>query len=121
MSEIPDELMVQAYQQCDVFALPNRTDGRDIEGFGMVLAEAQSCGKAVLAGDSGGTRETMLVGETGVIVDCTAPEPLADALLDLLSDPQRLLSMGAKGREHVAQRLDWAPHAERAARIFGRV
>ena len=30
--ETGDALLVQAYQQCDVFALPNRQVGRDIEG-----------------------------------------------------------------------------------------
>ncbi len=121
LGELSDEDMIRCYQQCTLFALPNRTDGYDIEGFGMVLAEAQSCAKAVLAGDSGGTRETMIVGESGLIVDCTRADPLADALDGLLSDPGRLQSMGKQGREHVSKHLDWAPHAERAQQIFGRL
>ena len=38
--EIGDEGLLQCYQQCDLFALPNRQVGQDIEGFGMVLLEA---------------------------------------------------------------------------------
>lgn len=118
MSEIDDETMIQAYQQCDVFALPNRTVGRDIEGFGMVLVEAQSCGKPVIAGDSGGTAETMNIGETGYIIDCTKPTNVATILIELLQNPEKCTSMGAKGRTHVLENLDWQVHTEKAQKIF---
>jgi phosphatidylinositol alpha-1,6-mannosyltransferase len=55
LREVDDNRLVQCYQQWDLFALPNRQVGRDIEGFGMVLLEAQACGKPVIAGASGGT------------------------------------------------------------------
>ena len=50
LSEVSDEQLVRCYQQCDLFVLPNRAIGRDVEGFGMVLLKAQACGKAVVAG-----------------------------------------------------------------------
>lgn len=118
LGEVDDETMISCYQQCTMFALPNRTEGSDIEGFGMVLAEAQACGKAVLAGDSGGTRETMLVGSTGTIVDCQSPEPLAKALATLLADPEQLEKMGRRAREHVCAALDWPVHVTQATQIF---
>jgi phosphatidylinositol alpha-1,6-mannosyltransferase len=37
-----DAELVACYQQCDLFALPNRQVGWDFEGFGIVLLEAQS-------------------------------------------------------------------------------
>jgi phosphatidylinositol alpha-1,6-mannosyltransferase len=118
LGEVDDDTMIRCYQQCTLFALPNRTEGSDIEGFGMVLAEAQACARPVLAGDSGGTRETMRVGETGLIVDCTAPEPLAAALTSLLDQPERMRSMGLAGREHVQAELDWPVHVARAKALF---
>jgi phosphatidylinositol alpha-1,6-mannosyltransferase len=107
MEELSDQQMIQCYQQCDVFVLPNRTVGRDIEGFGMVLVEAQSCAKPVIAGDSGGTAETMLLNETGFIVDCTTPAPLSEKISTLLNNKSLALEMGQKGREHVVNTLDW--------------
>lgn len=118
MSEISDVQMIQAYQQCDVFALPNRTVGQDIEGFGMVLVEAQACAKPVIAGDSGGTAETMVIGETGFIIDCTKPKAIADILIALLQEPQHLTEMGIKGRVHAQETLDWKVHAEKAKDLF---
>jgi phosphatidylinositol alpha-1,6-mannosyltransferase len=89
LGEVDDDRLVQLYQQCDLFVLPNRQVGRDIEGFGMVLLEAQACGKPVIAGASGGTAETMRIPETGLVVPCDGPEALADAVVELLDDPER--------------------------------
>jgi phosphatidylinositol alpha-1,6-mannosyltransferase len=121
MGEVDDATLIRCYQQCDLFALPNRTEGADIEGFGMVLVEAQACGRPVLAGDSGGTAETMRIGETGRIVDCSRPEPLAAALADLLSDHNRLDRMGEAGRRWVVEQFDWDVLAKQASSIFDRV
>ena len=48
--DLGDDALVPCYQQCDLFVLPNRQIGSDIVGFGMVLVEAQACGKPVIAG-----------------------------------------------------------------------
>lgn len=115
----PDEELIRCYQQCDLFVLPNRRVGADFEGFGMVLVEAQSCGKAVLAGASGGTAETMDETQTGRLVPCESPEPLANAVCDMLADPCRLHAMGQAGRAHAVRRFDWTVLAREASLKFG--
>jgi phosphatidylinositol alpha-1,6-mannosyltransferase len=112
--ELTDDQMLACYQDCDLFALPNRRVMNDDEGFGMVLLEAQSCGKAVLAGDSGGTRETMLLGETGVIADCTTPQSLAKSVVNLLQDTARLQQMGLNGRQFMERSFSWTELAQKA-------
>jgi phosphatidylinositol alpha-1,6-mannosyltransferase len=118
MDELSDEQMIQCYQQCDVFILPNRTINNDIEGFGMVLVEAQSCGKVVIAGDSGGTRETMKLNESGYIIDCAQPSLIAQTVKRLLDNPDKLKAMGTCARQHVVDTLDWQAHVRQAAKIF---
>jgi phosphatidylinositol alpha-1,6-mannosyltransferase len=118
--ETTDEELIQNYQQCDLFALPNREIDGDIEGFGMVLAEAQACGKPVIAGDSGGTAETMRRGVTGYVVDCRTPEPLAGQIVSLLDDPARRDEMGSAARNHVVELLDWDALAGEADALFSR-
>jgi phosphatidylinositol alpha-1,6-mannosyltransferase len=118
LGALNDGALVEHYRHCDLFALPNRTIGHDIEGFGMVLLEAQSCGKPVLAGDSGGTRETLVNGETGRIVDCRTPATLAAALASMLADRQRLAAMGRAGREWVEDRFAWETCFAEAKSIF---
>ncbi|MCF7980461.1 MAG: glycosyltransferase family 4 protein [Pseudomonadales bacterium] len=115
--KVSDEQLVQCYQQCDLFILPNRTIGNDIEGFGMVLVEAQACGKPVIAGRSGGTAETMIVGETGFLIDCTSPDRLVDELSPLLGQQPLIPDQNAP-REHVLQHFSWVRHVEKARGHF---
>lgn len=121
LDEISDEEMIKCYQQCDLFILPNRTIDNDIEGFGMVLVEAQSCQKPVIAGNSGGTKETMLIGTSGLVVDCTEPQVIANEVLALLANPEKLTAMGIAGREHVLKELDWQAHTVKAKKIFAKL
>jgi phosphatidylinositol alpha-1,6-mannosyltransferase len=118
LGEADDATLVRCYQQCDLFALPNRQVGVDIEGFGMVLLEAQACGRPVLAGASGGTAETMRLPQTGRIVSCDGPEELSRALTELLPRPELLQRMGAAGRAWVVERFDWGTLTRQAERLF---
>ncbi|QDV82901.1 GDP-mannose-dependent alpha-(1-6)-phosphatidylinositol monomannoside mannosyltransferase [Stieleria magnilauensis] len=121
LGEVSDSELLTLYQQCDVFALPNRTVGRDIEGFGIVLLEAQACGRPVIAGDSGGTCEAFLPGRTGVLADCTSPESLAANLLPLLKDPVLRSEMGKSGRRWVLDNLSWVRLSEQAKELIAEV
>jgi len=120
LGEVDDATLIDCYQQCDLFVLPNRQDGRDIEGFGMVLLEAQACGKPVVAGASGGTEETMQIPETGRVVDCRGPDHLAALLVELLSQPTLLARMGHAARPWVTERFDWPRLSSQAREIFQR-
>jgi phosphatidylinositol alpha-1,6-mannosyltransferase len=113
-----DAELIQCYQQCDLFALPNRQVGWDFEGFGIVLIEAQACGKPVIAGLSGGTAEAMEPGQTGELIDCEAPEELARAVSALLGDPRRRAALGDRARQRVLERFDWPVLARQADALF---
>jgi phosphatidylinositol alpha-1,6-mannosyltransferase len=116
--EIDDREMVTFYRHCDLFALPNRRIGNDDEGFGMVLLEAQASGRPVLAGNSGGTSETLIEGQTGIICDCTCPEAIVAKLQELFSKPALMASMGENGRVRTQENFSWPALASRAVLIF---
>jgi phosphatidylinositol alpha-1,6-mannosyltransferase len=105
--DLSDDQLVPYYQQCDLFVLPNRRLGGDIEGFGMVLLEAQACGKPVIAGNTGGTAEAMDAPRTGTIVACDSVEVLATEIARLLLDESRQVAMGRAAREWVLNNFDW--------------
>jgi phosphatidylinositol alpha-1,6-mannosyltransferase len=104
---VPDSEQGAYYAACDVFIMPNRQIGPDIEGFGMVFLEAGAAGKPVIGGRSGGTGEAILEGETGLRVDGTNEEEIAAAVIALLSDPQRARAMGECGRRRVKAEFSW--------------
>jgi phosphatidylinositol alpha-1,6-mannosyltransferase len=118
LGELDDSRLVQCYQQCDLFVLPNRQVGGDFEGFGMVLVEAQACGKPVVAGASGGTAETMSIPETGQVVSCDGPDELAAVVTGLLADAGRRARMGRAARDWAVAHFDWAVLARQAERLF---
>jgi phosphatidylinositol alpha-1,6-mannosyltransferase len=113
-----DEELVACYQQCDLFAMPNRRVGANFEGFGIVYLEAQACGKPVIAGNSGGTAETVDPGVSGYVLDCETPDALAETVVRLLNDASQRESMGAQGRQRATSLFDWRPLADQAAKIF---
>jgi phosphatidylinositol alpha-1,6-mannosyltransferase len=109
--ELADERLLRCYQQCDLFVLPSRQIGLEVEGFGLVLLEAQACARAVLAGASGGTTEALQHGSTGLIVPCDTPDALAVLLPELLLDEARRSTMGRAGRRWVLDQFDFASRA----------
>ena len=115
--DMDDEALIKCYQQCDIFILPNRTIGNDIEGFGMVLVEAQVCGKPVIAGDSGGTRETMNIGKTGHIIDCSSTENLLNGLSPILRNPE-IVDGEVNIADYAKNRFNWDQHVAKAKRLF---
>jgi glycosyltransferase involved in cell wall biosynthesis len=95
--------LVEAYQHCGVFCMPSRVDRPDRghwtgEGFGIVYVEAAACGRPVIASAEGGAPETILPGQTGLLVDPRSPERVAKAIADVLSDSGRADEMGRQGR-----------------------
>ncbi|HXF60721.1 MAG TPA: glycosyltransferase, partial [Caldilineaceae bacterium] len=56
------------------------------EGFPTVLLEAMAAGIPVIATDVSGSRELVQTGETGVLVPPGQPEPLAAAMIALLTN-----------------------------------
>jgi phosphatidylinositol alpha-1,6-mannosyltransferase len=121
IGEADDTRLIAAYQQCDLSILPNRQVGHDIEGFGMVLLEAQACGKPVIAGDSGGTSEAVNAPVTGLIIPCETPETIASAVAGLLRDEARRAQMGRAAREWVTANFEWSALAGQARQIFDSV
>ncbi len=121
LNEISDDEMLKCYQQATMFILPNRTVDRDVEGFGIVLLEAQACELPVIAGDSGGTSETMKVGVSGNIIDCSDPVLIAEQVCALLGDEKLRKKMGKEGRRHVLENLDWDVLLKKTETIFGRL
>ncbi len=77
-----------------------------MEALGLVPLEAAACGAPVVAVAEGGLRETVLDGETGLLVDRDEAD-CAQAIERLLKDRELARRLGARGREHVLQSWNW--------------
>ena len=99
---LADAAMKEWLRAADIFASPcrSRWGGFEVEGFGIVFAEAALAGLPVIAGDSGGAPESVVEGETGLVVDGRSPQQVAAGLASILRrTPEQRREMGAKGRE----------------------
>jgi glycosyltransferase involved in cell wall biosynthesis len=85
----------------DIMVLPSLS-----EPFGIVIVEAMIAGKPVIVNDSGGPPEIVADGVTGLIVPTQKVGPLADAIAELLGDPERAREMGRRGRERALEHFD---------------
>lgn len=94
--------------------MPCRTrgGGLDIEGLGIVFLEAYAAGLPVVAGDSGGAPEAVLIKETGLVVNGNSVNAVTTAIDCLLADPKRARSMGNAGRAWVDQEWRWSDVAK---------
>jgi phosphatidylinositol alpha-1,6-mannosyltransferase len=103
------------HAMADVFAMPCRTRGAglDVEGLGIVFLEASATGVPVVAGSSGGAPETVQHNKTGLVVDGRSVNQVADAVTELLADPDRAAAMGAAGRDWVTAQWRWDDLAAR--------
>jgi len=97
------------YRAGEIFAMPcrSRLGGFEVEGWGNVFIEAAACGRPVVVGDSGGARESLVDGETGILVDGRNVARVAHAIASLLADPALAEAMGRAGRERVERRYTW--------------
>ena len=75
----PDEDLIDYYNLCDVFVMPSK-----MEGFGFVFLEALACGKPVIAGNKDGSRDALLDGELGILVDPDNIDKTGGAIINVL-------------------------------------
>lgn len=68
------------------------------EGLPKVLIEAAACGRAVVTTDWPGCRDAVEADLTGVLVPIRDALALADAIQDLIENPQKRTAMGQAGR-----------------------
>lgn len=92
--------MRQVYQNCNIVTLPSLG-----EGLPTVLIEAAACGRAIVATDVAGCRDVVKDGENGFLVPPNNPNALADAILDLINDPEKRELMGKEGRRIAVEKF----------------
>jgi phosphatidylinositol alpha-1,6-mannosyltransferase len=78
-------------------------------------------GVPVVASRIGGLPETVVDGETGLLVEPNSPEALAEAVCELLLDDDRRRRMGSAARRWVIERHNWRDSLDRMMGVYARV
>lgn len=90
------------------------------EAFPISVLEAQACGVPQVVSAVGGTRESV-VPETGIVVPPRDPQALAEAVIQLLRDPERRAVMGEASRARQAERFTVDRMIADTAAVYDRV
>jgi glycosyltransferase involved in cell wall biosynthesis len=111
------------YATCDLFAFPSKVMEKGSEyigeGFGVVNIEAAACGRPVLTSTHGGCPETVIPGVTGVLVDPTREEAIADGIESMFRRaPSERDQMGERGRRFVEETFSYEAITGRIASLL---
>ena len=91
----------------DVFILPVRDEGSDVEGFGIVFLEAAKAGIPSVAGRSGGAVEAVRHERTGLVVKPLSIDEVEAAIRRLLDDEDLRRRLGNAARVRVERDFRW--------------
>lgn len=79
---IPENELIDHYLLADTFVMPSKK-----EGFGIVFIEAMICGRHVIAGHKDGSRDALMEGEFGTLIDPDNLENLKAEIVNILNAP----------------------------------
>jgi glycosyltransferase involved in cell wall biosynthesis len=113
---LPHAELVAAYQSASLVVNPSLS-----ESFGITLVEGMACGVPVIGTRVGGMLETVVHGETGLLVEPEQPSTLAEAMITMLSDRRMSEAMSTAGRERAVARFSWAARARRLWDAYRRI
>lgn len=109
---IPDEEYLELLNASDIVCIPSRN-----EPFGLVLLEAWSAGKAVVATDVGGLGENINNFVNGIKVFPT-PESIAWGINYIINDPQGVKSLGEQGQKAARKFFNWNTIVSRYLKFY---
>jgi glycosyltransferase involved in cell wall biosynthesis len=113
---LSDAELADALRASHVLAVPSR-----YEGFGIVYLEGMSFGLPAIASRAGGAKETVVDGETGVLVEPDDPAAVARALDGFAADPDRLAEAGRAARRRYERHPSWTDSTARVRRLLAAV
>lgn len=112
---VSEEDRIRLLGEADVLCAPSLGG----ESFGIVLVEGMASGLPVVASSIPGYRAVLPPG-AGRLVPPGDDRVLAEALAELVGDPELRARLGAAGRREAA-RYDWARVADELVAIYGEV
>jgi glycosyltransferase involved in cell wall biosynthesis len=108
--KLPWSTLQGIYREATLLVQPMLNDP-----WGQVYLEALASRTPVIGLNRNGLPEITENGKHGFLLSKAVPRALANAIIDALSDPQRLEMMGKSGQQHVLANYSWDRVAETMA------
>lgn len=112
----PDEVLKQAYAAADLFVMPNIPVEGDMEGFGIVLLEANMARTPAVAADLEGIKDVIEQGKNGYRVPTRNADKFAETVKQALSN--NLEQFSQETRSYVQEQFSWRHVAQQYIEFF---
>jgi glycosyltransferase involved in cell wall biosynthesis len=117
LGRVDEKELLSWYRRADVFLLNSTNLGQHFEGYGLVLLEANACGKPVVGCLECGAEDIVQSGENGILVPQNDPDRTAEALTRILGDSELSQRMGKEGLRRASQ-LSWERSADEMEALY---
>lgn len=109
---IGEEGLCDFYSRNDLFILCTREEPkeRNVEGFGLVFTEAQSCGTAVIGTRTGGIPDAVSHEHGGWLIKQDSLEELSSLLKNLIDNKKYVQAQGIIARRRVEEKYQWTDY-----------
>jgi glycosyltransferase involved in cell wall biosynthesis len=87
-----------------------------LESFGNTALEAGACGRPFISMNLGGLKDTVIKGETGILVNDV--QEIIKQIDRLMERKDLMIKLGANAREHIENNYTWEKIAIRANEVF---
>lgn len=92
-----------------------------LETFGLSAAEAQACGRAVIASDAGGLKDIVVPDKTGYLIKPGDHQALALAMQRIIDDRAMAVQMGHNGWERMRDEFSLSTHLAQLEAVYAAV
>jgi glycosyltransferase involved in cell wall biosynthesis len=111
---IPNAELPNLYRKSSIFVLPSLE-----EGVPRTILEAMACGVPVVCTEL--PQLVDIVAGSGILVPVRDSEALAEALIQIVTDPDRARELGENGRERVVADFSWDDTVNQTLKLYQEV
>lgn len=117
---VPDEQLPDFYRNNDVFILATKEqkNTNQVEGFGLVFLEAQSCGLPVIGTKTGGITDAIEHGNGGWLLPQNDLDSFKETIISIINTPNLIKQQSIKARTRVITKSTWKMYCNNLYKII---
>lgn len=115
LGRVPEADLSRLVRGADLFVMPNIPVPGDMEGFGIVMLEANLGGLPVVASRLEGIQDVIIEGANGHFIETGDAWEFSETILRYVDNPTDLERASARALRHVNENFSWTSVASRYA------